>query len=72
MDEAKALSQKLCEGPQIALKYAKDAINFGFEVPLEAGLRIEAGLVALLFSTKDMKEGLEAFMSRRKAEFKGE
>jgi enoyl-CoA hydratase/3-hydroxyacyl-CoA dehydrogenase len=40
-------------------------------VPLEAGLRLESGLMGLLFSTEDLKEGVEAFMSRRKAEFKG-
>jgi len=34
-------------------------------------LRLESSLMALLFSTEDVKEGLEAFMSRRKAEFKG-
>lgn len=71
-DEARALAQRLCEGPPIALKYAKHAINFGTQVPLDAGLRIESGLMALLFSTKDIREGVEAFMSRRKPEFKGE
>lgn len=71
-DEAKALAQRLCEGPPVALKYAKHAINFGTQVPLDAGLRIEAGLMALLFSTGDVKRGIEAFMSRRKPEFKGE
>jgi enoyl-CoA hydratase/3-hydroxyacyl-CoA dehydrogenase len=71
-DEARALAQRLCEGAPIALKYAKHAINFGTQVPLEAGLRIEAGLMALLFSTEDVKEGVEAFMSRRKPEFKGQ
>ena len=70
-DEARELAKKLCEGPPIALKYAKHALNFGTQVPLEAGLRIEAGLMALSFSTEDLKEGVEAFMSRRKAEFKG-
>ncbi|OYT47785.1 crotonase [Candidatus Bathyarchaeota archaeon ex4484_231] len=71
-EEAKALAQRLCEGPPIALKYAKHAVNFGSQVPLEFGLRIEAGLMALLFSTQDIKRGIEAFMSRRKPEFKGE
>ena len=70
-DEARELAKKLSEGPPIALKYAKQTLNFGTQVPLEAGLRIEAGLMALSFSTEDLKEGVEAFMSRRKAEFKG-
>ena len=71
-DEAKKLAQRLCEGPPIALNYAKQALNFGTQVPLEAGLRIETGLMALLFSTRDLQKGVEAFMSRRKPEFNGE
>jgi enoyl-CoA hydratase/3-hydroxyacyl-CoA dehydrogenase len=70
-DEVKGLATKLSEGPPIALKYAKHALNFGTQVPLEAGLRLESGLMGLVFSTEDLKEGVEAFMSRRKPEFKG-
>lgn len=70
-DETRALSQRICDGPPIALKYAKQAINFGSQVPLEVGLRMEASLMGLLFSTEDVKLGLEAFMSRRKPKFKG-
>jgi len=70
-DEVRELATKLSEGPPIALKYAKHALNFGTQVPLEVGLRLEASLMGLTFSTDDLKEGLEAFMSRRKAEFKG-
>lgn len=71
MNETRALAEKLCEGPPIALRYAKHALNFGTQFPLEAGLRIEAGLLGLLFSTEDIKDGVEAFMSRRKPDFKG-
>jgi enoyl-CoA hydratase/3-hydroxyacyl-CoA dehydrogenase len=70
-DEARALAQKLADGPPLAMKYAKQALNFGTQVPLEVGLRLESGLMGLTFSTEDLKEGLEAFMARRKAEFKG-
>jgi enoyl-CoA hydratase/3-hydroxyacyl-CoA dehydrogenase len=70
-DEVKELATKLSEGPPIALKYAKFALNFGTQVPLDAGLRLESGLMGLAFSTEDLKEGVEAFMSRRKPEFKG-
>jgi len=70
-DEARALAQKLADGPPLAMKYAKQALNFGTQVPLEIGLRLESGLMGLTFSTEDLKEGLEAFMARRKAEFKG-
>ncbi len=70
-EETSALAQKLSEGPPIAMKYAKHALNFGTQVPLEAGLRLEASLMGLTFSTEDLKEGVEAFMSRRKPDFKG-
>ena len=70
-EEAKELATRFCEGPPIALKYAKHALNFGTQVPLEVGLRLEASLMGLTFSTDDLKEGVEAFMSKRKAEFKG-
>jgi enoyl-CoA hydratase/3-hydroxyacyl-CoA dehydrogenase len=69
--ETGELAKKLADGPPVALKYAKHAVNFGSQVPLDIGLRLEASLMALTFSTEDIKEGLEAFMSRRKAEFKG-
>jgi len=71
-EEAKALAKKLAEGPPIAMKYAKHALNFGSQVPLDIGLRLEATLMALLFSTQDIKRGIEAFMSKRKPEFKGD
>jgi len=70
-DETREIAKKLSEGPPVAMKYAKNALNFGAQVPLEAGLRLEAALMGLTFSTDDLKEGVEAMMSRRKAEFKG-
>jgi enoyl-CoA hydratase/3-hydroxyacyl-CoA dehydrogenase len=70
-DEVRAVAKELAESPPIAMKYVKHAMNFGTQVPLEAGLRLEAALFALVSSTEDVKEGLEAFFSKRKAEFKG-
>ena len=63
--EAEALAQRLGESLPKALKYAKDAINFGTRRSLEAGLKKETDLFALLFSTKETKERLEAFFSQR-------
>jgi enoyl-CoA hydratase/3-hydroxyacyl-CoA dehydrogenase len=70
-DEVRELARKLSELAPIALRYAKHALNFGTQAPLETGLRLESGLMGLTFSTEDIKEGVEALMSRRKAEFKG-
>ncbi len=63
--EAEAVAQRLGGYPEKAVKYAKQAINFRTHVPLEAGLKKETDLFALLFSTKEAKERLEAFLSKR-------
>lgn len=70
-DEVRELAKKLAAGPPVAMKYAKQAVNFGAQVPLDVGLRLEAALMGLSFSTDDLKEGVEAMMAKRKAEFKG-
>jgi len=70
-EEVRAIAKELAEGPPIAMKYVKHAMNFGTQVPLEAGLRLEAALFALTSSTEDLKEGIEAFFAKRKPEFKG-
>ncbi|MCS7139905.1 MAG: enoyl-CoA hydratase/isomerase family protein [Candidatus Nezhaarchaeota archaeon] len=70
-DEALELAKRLSEGPPIAMKYAKQALNFGSQVPLEVGQRLESAYMGLVFSTEDLKEGIEAFMMRRKPAFKG-
>jgi enoyl-CoA hydratase/3-hydroxyacyl-CoA dehydrogenase len=70
-DEVRELAKKLAAGPPVAMKYAKQAVNFGSQVPLDVGLRLEAALMGLSFSTDDLKEGVEAMMAKRRAEFKG-
>ena len=63
--EAEALAQRLCQCPAAALKYAKHAINSGTQGSLESGLKKETEFIALLFSTKETKERIEAFGSQR-------
>ncbi len=70
-EETVALARKLADGPPIALKLAKEALNFGTQVPLDIGLRLEAEAFGIVLSTKDVMEGVSAFMSKRKPEFKG-
>lgn len=70
-EETIALARKLSDGPPIALKLAKETINFGSQVPLDIGLKMEAEAFGIVLSTKDVMEGVSAFMSKRKPEFKG-
>jgi enoyl-CoA hydratase/carnithine racemase len=54
-----------------ALSWVKRAVYDGAEVPLEQGLALEAALFGLCFGTADQKEGMTAFLEKRKAEFQG-
>ncbi|RLI30297.1 3-hydroxyacyl-CoA dehydrogenase, partial [Candidatus Bathyarchaeota archaeon] len=71
-DAARELAKKLADGPPIALRLIKQALNYASLVPIDVGTWLEAGFFGVLFSTKDMREGIEAFMSKRTPEFKGE
>jgi len=50
---------------------AKEAIKRSFEVPLEEGLHFERKNFYMLFSSEDQKEGMSAFVEKRKPDFKG-
>lgn len=71
MDVAKALAQKILKNGMIAIRLVKSAINAGLNVPLEKGLAYEAETQGLAFATEDKNEGLEAFLEKRKPNFKG-
>jgi enoyl-CoA hydratase/3-hydroxyacyl-CoA dehydrogenase len=71
-EEARRLALKLAEKPPLALHAAKRAVKEASSLPLEEGLKIEAELFGLLFSTRDVREGIDAFLSKRKPRFIGE
>jgi len=71
MDAARELAGKLAAKPPIAMRYALEAVNQGSNATLKEGQAIEAHLFGLLFSTEDQSEGMNAFLEKRKAEFKG-
>jgi enoyl-CoA hydratase len=60
----------ISKGP-LAVRAAIEAINYGSDVALDEGLFMEATLFGLLCASEDMKEGMTAFLEKRKAEFKG-
>jgi len=65
------LANKIAEKAPIALQLAKEAVKFASRSNLDEGLRREVDLFALCFSTEDKKEGVAAFLEKRKPVFKG-
>jgi enoyl-CoA hydratase/carnithine racemase len=68
---AERLAETLLKGAPLSLRFIKEAIRKGFELPLEEGLRLEADLSALIATTEDAKEGPRAFAEKRPAVWKG-
>ncbi len=69
--EAEAIAGRIAERGPIAVRYAKEAINRGLEMPLEQALRYETDLTIILQTTEDRAEGVRAFLKKRKPKFKG-
>jgi len=65
------LAQVIASKPPIALKFAKEAVLKADEMSLADGLEYERKLFYMLFSTEDQKEGMRAFVEKRKPTFKG-
>lgn len=70
MTEAKELAQKILSKSGVALYLAKKAINGGADMCLSSGLDLEAQCFARCFDTEDHKEGMKAFLEKRKPQFK--
>lgn len=68
----KELADKLASRGPVAVRLAKAALNLSARVPLDAGLAFEVVAQTVLFETKDKKEGIAAFLDKRKPQFKGE
>src|SRR5712692_7243583 len=71
LSEAVKLAKTVAAQAPVAVLLAKDAVNASFETPLEEGLDIERKNFFLLFATEDMREGMRAFIEKRKAQFQG-
>ena len=71
LEDAKGLARTIAEKPPIAVRLATEAIDLAFNSTLDVGLEFERKAFYLLFSTEDKKEGVDAFMTKRKAVFKG-
>ena len=71
LEAATALVKPFVNGPSVALRAAKQAIDGGLEMDLASGLAWESQLFAALFATEDKVEGMAAFVEKRKPTFKG-
>jgi enoyl-CoA hydratase len=69
IDEAKRMALSIASKPKVALALAKSAINRGLGLDLRTGLDYEIECFAQCFATSDQKEGMKAFLERRKALF---
>ena len=66
-----ALAKKISSKAPIALGMAKNAINRGRQVDIDSAMDVEAMFEVMCFSTEDKREGMTAFIEKRKAEYKG-
>jgi enoyl-CoA hydratase/carnithine racemase len=66
------LANKLVKGPPVALGALKVAMNMGGELDKEKGIAYALNEFLLLFTTRDQKEGMRAFLEKREANFIGE
>ncbi|HWX50071.1 MAG TPA: enoyl-CoA hydratase [Roseomonas sp.] len=69
IDEAVALAEKIGALSAPAVAMAKEAVNAAFELPLREGVRLERRLFLGLFGTEGQKEGMAAFLEKRKPKF---
>ena len=71
LDEAKKMANEIASKPPISVRAAKEAILKAQDTALEVGLDFERKSFYMLFATEDGKEGMKAFLEKRKPNFKG-
>ena len=71
VEVARRFALQVAEKPPLAARMAKEAVLKAFESPLSDGLASERKSFYLLFATEDQKEGMHAFLEKRKGAFKG-
>ena len=72
MDEALSAALSICDYSQMAVMSAKESINRAFESSLSDGVMFERRMFHALFATEDQKEGMDAFVNKRKPVFKNQ
>ena len=70
LEEAKTIAGKIADAGPNAVRTAKDVINRGFDVDMATGQEYEIDSFSRLFATDEAREGMKAFMEKRKPEWK--
>ena len=71
LDETLAIARKLAELSPVSVMLTKEMVNAAEETTLHEGLKLERRLFHSMFALQDQKEGMAAFVEKRKPEFKG-
>ena len=71
LEEALSLANEIASMSPIAAQLAKESVNRSFETHLDEGLTLERKNFYLAFSSEDQKEGMKAFVEKRKPNYKG-
>jgi enoyl-CoA hydratase len=71
LNEAKRVAHEIAAKGPVATRLAKEAVDRAFEGPLTLGVEYERRLLYLALASDDAKEGLTAFLEKRRPEFKG-
>lgn len=71
MTEAMKMAETICEASPLAVRYAKELMIRGKDLPLEEALRLEDDFQTLIMRTKDFEEGINAFKEKRKPRWEG-
>lgn len=72
LTKAREVAEAMLKNAPIAVSLVKEAVRRGMDTTLEGGLEIEADLFGMTVATKDFREGVDAFLNKRPAEFQGE
>ena len=71
MERAMEMAQRILANAPLAISLAKQSINEGYDLDADAAIALENDLFGQCFSTADQKEGMDAFLNKRKPVFKG-
>ena len=66
MDEARKMASRIASQAPIAIRNIKKAVNEGLDMPIDEAIQHEIGLFSVCFATEDQKEGMQAFLEKRK------